>query len=312
MVKKLTDYVLLNACSVTSRGLHNGKAGFALSLFKVGEWLQDSYIEEQAFELLQESLLGKSGDISFENGWAGIGYVLRYLIDNGLVDADFDELFRENMHIIMENIGVSDGSKAESYLSVCNLFGLMNDTDAVRTCASSVSSLLTSVGQSLKMNFSASLFARYVQVADCCVFMDPSREILYQYVDLYLRGRLASNFAIGHHLSRIAARLKDMCLQEVAERNKEMAIKNIFVDVMALSRRIDLLVLLHQDGSRYAEQIYRLERGIMDETDESVLENFLVSSIPVGLTAGYRSGIARLLLYYVCRATCQFDTKLFL
>ena len=81
-IRKLIDYTLLNACSINSSGLYNGKAGIALALFEVARYLQDEYIEEQAFDLLQEALVSKTEDISFENGLSGIGYVLLYLIEN--------------------------------------------------------------------------------------------------------------------------------------------------------------------------------------------------------------------------------------
>lgn len=68
VVRKLCDYILLNAYSVNSTGLYNGKAGFALCLFDVAYKLHDEYLEEQAYELLQEALLSRNEDIGFENG----------------------------------------------------------------------------------------------------------------------------------------------------------------------------------------------------------------------------------------------------
>lgn len=103
-IRKLVDYVLINACSVNSTGLYNGKAGLALSLFEVARYLQDEYIEEQAFDLLQESLLTKNKNINFENGLSGVGYVLLYLIENKFVDADFEELFGEKIEKILVDI----------------------------------------------------------------------------------------------------------------------------------------------------------------------------------------------------------------
>ena len=73
VVRKLCDYILLNAYSVNSTGLYNGKAGFALCLFDVAYKLHDEYLEEQAYELLQEALLSRNEDISFENGLSGMG-----------------------------------------------------------------------------------------------------------------------------------------------------------------------------------------------------------------------------------------------
>lgn len=101
IIRKIVDYILLNACSVNSSGLYNGKAGIAWALFETARFLQDEYIEEQAFELLKEALISKTDDMGFENGLSGIGYVLLYLIKNDFIDADFDELFDEQYEKIL-------------------------------------------------------------------------------------------------------------------------------------------------------------------------------------------------------------------
>lgn len=90
---KLVDYLLLNAYSVNSSGLYNGKAGVSLCLYEIARSLKDEYIESQALEILKESLLTKNEDIGFENGLSGIGYVLLYLIRNKFIEADFEDLF---------------------------------------------------------------------------------------------------------------------------------------------------------------------------------------------------------------------------
>lgn len=97
IICKMADYLLLNAYSVNSSGFYNGKAGVSLALFEVSRLLQDEYLEEHAFELLQEALLSKSEDTGFANGLAGIGFVFHYLINNHFVEADFDEIFGDKM-----------------------------------------------------------------------------------------------------------------------------------------------------------------------------------------------------------------------
>ena len=96
-IRKLVDYISLNACSVNSSGLYNGKSGISLALFETAKCLQDTEIEDKAFSLFQESLIRKTNDYGFENGMSGIGYVLIYLITNKLIDADFEDLFGDPM-----------------------------------------------------------------------------------------------------------------------------------------------------------------------------------------------------------------------
>ena len=114
VVRKLCDYILLNAYSVNSTGLYNGKAGFALCLFDVAYKLHDEYLEEQAYELLQEALLSRNEDISFENGLSGIGYVLLYLMRQQYVEADFEEVFGTILNRIVEK-----ATKEQVAVTVC-------------------------------------------------------------------------------------------------------------------------------------------------------------------------------------------------
>lgn len=93
IIRKIADYVLLNAYSTKASGLYNGKAGMALAMFEVSHALHDEYYEEQAMELLQESLLSQTDEIGYEEGLAGIGFTLTYLISQGFIDANFEELF---------------------------------------------------------------------------------------------------------------------------------------------------------------------------------------------------------------------------
>lgn len=72
LINKITDYVLLNAYSLNSSGFYNGKAGVALTLFEVARLMEEDYLEEHAFYLLQEALLYKGGDLGFNDGYSGI------------------------------------------------------------------------------------------------------------------------------------------------------------------------------------------------------------------------------------------------
>ena len=94
----------------------------ALALFEVSRYLQDEYIEEQAFDLLQEALLSKSEDISFENGLSGIGYVLIYLLENKFIEGDFEELFEaelEKIFVKLEKLkNYSSNEQIASFLKI--------------------------------------------------------------------------------------------------------------------------------------------------------------------------------------------------
>lgn len=95
LIYKVTDYILLNVYSLNSSGFYYGRAGVSLAFFEAARLLADDYLEEHAFELLQEALLYKGDDLSLHNGYSGISFVFHYLIENDFVEADVDELFSE-------------------------------------------------------------------------------------------------------------------------------------------------------------------------------------------------------------------------
>lgn len=107
-IRQLSGYILQHVGSVRTLGLYNGKAGLALSLFEVSRYFQDQSIGDKAFDLLQESLSGRTNDCSSENGLSGIGNVLLYLMENQLVYADFDEMFGEKHEKIIGSFDTID------------------------------------------------------------------------------------------------------------------------------------------------------------------------------------------------------------
>ncbi len=102
--RKFSDYLLLNASSIKSSGLYQGKAGAVLVLFEIfrlfkinGKDKEVLFKETKTLELLQQTLICDLNDINFEDGLSGIGFVLLYLIKNEFIEADFNELFDENL-----------------------------------------------------------------------------------------------------------------------------------------------------------------------------------------------------------------------
>lgn len=105
ILAKMSYYVALNACTVGLSGLYNGKAGMSLTLFEASRVLADEYLEEQASQLLQEALLVRTQDISFENGLSGIGYTVLYLLENGFIETEFEDVFGKQALTICQQIG---------------------------------------------------------------------------------------------------------------------------------------------------------------------------------------------------------------
>lgn len=319
IICKLIDYILLNAYSVNSTGLYNGKAGLSLCLFEIARIVKDEYIEEHAYELLQESLISKNEDIGFENGLSGIGYVLLYLIENKFIDADFDELFNDNLLKIIDtlekwevkrlgyfsiNIKIAyflqaipknyKDQKSQYFLQL-----LINDAEDV--LKNQFIEIYKTNHLISKLNLLC-YFQDYLKVCNSCELFHPSFSLLNLYVELYKSNRFISDFAIGYYLESINRNIGDKKIEEIATMNKITSIENIYPEAMSFSQRLDILHLMLNDTGNYLPYIQLLEKGLFYVGDESLLEKKLSLDIAhVGFPAGYQSGIARLLLYYASR-----------
>ena len=320
-IRKLVNYILLNACSVNSSGLYNGKAGMVLALFEIARYLQDEYIEDQAFDLFQESLITQNEDIGFENGLSGVGYMLLYLIENEFIDADFDELYRENHTKIETGLSLLCESPTKEQLNLhlrtVYYLSLLDKTVTDNGNRVLAESILKETDKLLINKFSVfekndttysktdilNSFELYLKVVDFYHFFEPSKELLGKYVNLYRQNKIASSFSIGCYLTNIAKSIVNADIELVGMENKTAAIRNIHRETLSLTQRIDLLYLLNQDASLYKNEIVYLEKDFVEIINENELEKVLLQCIhSADFAAGYQSGIARYLLYRVYRS----------
>lgn len=102
-LQQLADYLILNGYSKDLSGLYFGKAGISLVLFEIARALENEWIDDHAFEFMNQSLLSKTTKCDLENGLGGIAYALQYAIDQQFIDAGFDELFGEQMKLLCRN-----------------------------------------------------------------------------------------------------------------------------------------------------------------------------------------------------------------
>jgi hypothetical protein len=94
IIKKTVETILLNSCSIDSINLNEGKLGLSLCLFEVANYLNNESVEDTAFNLLKEVLALRQKGKSVKP--LEIGFILLYLIENKLIDFDFDDLFGED------------------------------------------------------------------------------------------------------------------------------------------------------------------------------------------------------------------------
>ena len=319
IIRKLADYILLNAYSVDSTGLYNGKAGLSLCLFEASRYLNDTYLESQAFDLLQESLLSKNEDVKFENGLAGVGYVLLYLINNKFIDADFDELFNDNTKKIFAELEtlkeVNSQVQIQHHFKLVYFLCLLNIENPDKDICGFIELFSKEIAQILIVQFSSignrdnlyykidvlHFFEIYLQMAHTCELFKHSQPLLECYSELYQKDEFVSSFNIGYYLSHIAQKQNDDNLRIIGENNKKKAVLNIHPSLLSLSQRIDLLNLLLQDKDQYVEQIKKMERDLIDI--DKLEKTMLLSINKFSFFAGYEHGLARVVLYFIYRTS---------
>lgn len=295
-IRKIVDHILLNACSVNSSGLYNGKAGMALALFETARYLQDEYIEEQAFNLLQEALITQTEDIGFENGLGGIGYVLLYLLRKDIVDADFGELFGEQHEKIMAHLGKSKENSNITPNTIRLNYYLMevqrifpanrNIKEFIKTIFEAVEQDLITLFSSFRKLDSAnnrilvlSQFECYLKTVCDCIFVDYSHALINDYVELYREGRIKSSFSIACCLEILGL---DGAFDDVVISNKQFANQRDFLRYTSWRNLIKFAQLTGNDQ-------------IITEND---IEEALLKHMPQGaFIAGYEQGLSRLLIY---------------
>lgn len=320
VVHKLIDYVLLNAHSTHFHGLYQGKLGIALGLFEIARHLEDEKTEDFAWVLLQETLAlfnqNQKVSFDFETGLSGLGYVLLYLIQNGFLDAEFEELFGEYTVRIQTFLKAKSVFTEKDLLSAYYLEVLYRYTKQ-KEVLDLKNKLLDDVGESLEkqmktlgtlhpaiINFQMlNQWDRYLKTVSFCSGYTFPESLIDHYVRLYKQGKVTCRFSTGFYMERL---FPDKDLLSIAQKLQASAMLNIYPETLTLAQQIDLLYLLNEaDAKRYEQPIGLLEKDLWDGEHPLYEKNILSAIPPRNLIAGYGSGISRLLLYEVYRKSKQ-------
>lgn len=97
-------YLTLNASFISDLGLFHGKMGCVLFFAQYARYTHDEHYEEFANELLDEICedITKDIPIGLEYGLCGIGWGIEYLVQNGFLEGDTDEILEDFDNRIME------------------------------------------------------------------------------------------------------------------------------------------------------------------------------------------------------------------
>ncbi|MEE4286200.1 MAG: lanthionine synthetase LanC family protein [Mariniphaga sp.] len=136
---KLSEYqnlitsLLLNGHFIQNIGLMHGKTGLALLFYQLAKQTGNTAFETFAGELVDEivPVLSARQPVDFENGLAGIGWGMEYLVQNGFLEADTDEvledfdkqIFKKFLENPPANIGLLSGVLGTGYYFLMRIKG---------------------------------------------------------------------------------------------------------------------------------------------------------------------------------------------
>lgn len=94
-LRRSANVLLLNASFIDNLGLLNGKMGIAIFFYHFARYTGSKIFEEYASELLDEIYeeINTNTPVDFANGLTGVGWGIEYLVKNGFVEADTDEVW---------------------------------------------------------------------------------------------------------------------------------------------------------------------------------------------------------------------------
>lgn len=95
--QRITNALMLHSTSISDIGLLHGKIGIAIYFHHLARSSGNEIFSEFADELIDQVTESLSTETSFdfESGLTGIGWAVEYLIQNGFVEADADDVLEE-------------------------------------------------------------------------------------------------------------------------------------------------------------------------------------------------------------------------
>jgi hypothetical protein len=101
---RVIRHLVLNASFVSDAGLYHGKMGIVLFFAHYGRFTGNTLYDDFAGELPDEICedIHTGTPIDFENGLCGIGWGMEYLLQNGFMEGDSNEILSDIDKKIME------------------------------------------------------------------------------------------------------------------------------------------------------------------------------------------------------------------
>lgn len=104
LIFQIANHLLLNASYIPNLGLIHGRMGIVLFFYHLARYSKNNIYEEFANELIDSICRKISMDtpLNFENGLCGIAWGFEYLLQNGFIEGNSDEILAEIDNEIMK------------------------------------------------------------------------------------------------------------------------------------------------------------------------------------------------------------------
>jgi len=103
-LQRIADYLMKKSNQTSAIGLLNGKMGIVIFFAHYAQYTGLQHYDEFTENLLDEvySMLGRNSPIDFQSGLCGIGWGIEYLVQNGLMEGNTDEILEDIDKKIMD------------------------------------------------------------------------------------------------------------------------------------------------------------------------------------------------------------------
>lgn len=271
-------------------GLFTGKAGCSLALYVINSKVKDPDLGNIADILLKETMEASSScrDLSLDKGLTGVGLAINYLISNGYIEGDSDEVLSDIDALLYKNLkdeniryGISCTSGLVGYLvylvermshgaSRNTLFYKINEA-SLRTVVNKLGMILPAQFVAITKDVYTSLIYNYpilfiylrksldldVYSEKICNMVKSWSTYLISYIPYYNINKLYMAVALAYLNRKIADNLLD----------RYVHILIFSTDMEALYKEIDAKIMNVNEGFFFVEILLQAAKRLFADTD---------------------------------------------
>ena len=96
-IKEISDILLMNGGFLNNPGLYTGEFGLVLFFTRYARFTQNEMYSDYAYDLIEkiQKRIDLDTSINYIQGLTGIGSAFEYLVQNGFIEADIDEVLED-------------------------------------------------------------------------------------------------------------------------------------------------------------------------------------------------------------------------